>query len=82
MPNMRNQSATVLRRSTPTEDAIFRGWQKTSSGEVFALYNVTAPGHPSLGSTVTGETLHRMNLRVPDARPPQGPIRKPGSSGK
>ena len=48
-------------------DAEFLGWQKTNSGEVFALYNITASGHPSLGSTVTDKTLHKLNLQVPGA---------------
>ena len=49
------------------EDAVFKGWQKTGSGEVFALYNITATGHPLRGSTVSDKTLHKMGLQVPDA---------------
>lgn len=48
-------------------DAKFLGWQKTGSGEVFALYNVTAADHPSFGSTVTEKSLQKLNLQVPDA---------------
>jgi len=54
------------------EDAVFQGWQKTRSGEVFALFNITAPGHPALGSTVTDKTLHKLHLHVPDAPLPAG----------
>jgi hypothetical protein len=54
------------------EDAVFQGWQKTGSGEVFALFNITAPGHPALGSTVTDKTLHKLHLHVPDAPIPVG----------
>ena len=54
------------------EDAVFQGWQKTGSGEVFALFNITAPGHPALGSTVTDKTLQKLHLHVPDAPLPAG----------
>jgi len=46
-------------------DAKFLGWQKTPSGENFALYNITAAGHPANGSTVTDRTLRHLNLQVP-----------------
>lgn len=58
-------------QSARREDAVFKGWQKTSSGEVFALYNITLAGHPSLGSTVTDRTLRMLNLRVPGAPFPE-----------
>ncbi len=54
------------------EDAVFKGWQKTGAGEVFALFNITAPGHPALGSTVTDKTLHKLHLQVPNAPLPVG----------
>ncbi len=57
------------------EDAVFKGWQKTGSGEVFALFNITAPGHPALGSTVTDKTLHKLHLQVPDAPLPVGSMK-------
>ena len=60
-------------RTSPTiadPDAEFVGWQETGSGETFALYNITAAGHP-LGSTVTDKHLREMNLQVPDAPPAQ-----------
>jgi hypothetical protein len=62
--------------SSSDSDAKFLGWQKTGSGEVFALYNITAAGDPSLGSTVTDKTLHKLNLQVPGAPLPQGPDKK------
>lgn len=46
-------------------DAEFLGWQRTSWGEEFPLYNITAVGHPSCGSTVTGASLLRLHLQVP-----------------
>ncbi len=53
-------------------DATFLGWQKTGSGEVFALYNVTAANHPARGSTVTENGLHKLNLQVPGVPLPLG----------
>ena len=59
---------------TPSEtDAKFLGWQKTGTGKVFALYNVTAADHPSFGSTVTEQSLQEMNLQVPPTPPPEPP---------
>ena len=69
-----SQTAESSPERPPDDDAVFKGWQKTGSGEVFALYNVTASEHPSHGSTVSEKTLHKMNLRAPD--PPD----KPGTS--
>lgn len=53
-------------------DAKFLGWQKTGSGEVIALYNITAKGHPSCGSTVSDKGLLKLNLQVPGAPVPKG----------
>lgn len=49
----------------PDSDAEFIGWQETPSGEVFALYIVTAAGHPLCGSTVSEKTLKKLNLKPP-----------------
>jgi hypothetical protein len=49
----------------PPEDAMFMGWQENRSGDAFALYNITAPGHPLLGSTVTDKRLIDLHLQVP-----------------
>jgi len=54
-----------------SEDAVFIGWQKTPSGKVFALYNVTAESHPLHGSTVTEPTLREHNVRIPQTPPPE-----------
>lgn len=57
-------------------DAVFVGWQKTSLREPFALYNITAAHHPSLGSTVTDETLRKLRLLIPTTpAPPPRPLR-------
>lgn len=62
--------------SDSESDATFLGWQKNSSGEVFALYNVTAADHPSRGSTVTENGLHKLNLHVPGVPLSQGSVKK------
>lgn len=62
--------------SSSESDATFLGWQKTGSGEVFGLYNVTAANHPSRGSTVTENGLRMLNLQVPGVPVPQDPVEK------
>ena len=59
MPRSKNQS-----------DAVFVGWQKTSLGEPFPLYNITAAHHPSRGSTVTDQTLRKLRLSIPKTPAP------------
>lgn len=56
-------------RSDADSDAKFLGWQKTKSGEPVALYNITAAGHPSYGSTVSEKSLEKMNLEIPETPP-------------
>ena len=68
----KNPSALALRQSTQTEDAVFMGWQRMRSGEVFALYNIISVGHPSFGSTVTHKGLRKLNLQIPRTPLPQG----------
>ena len=46
-------------------NANFLGWQESSSGELFPLFNITLADHPFYHSTVSGETLSRLGLRVP-----------------
>lgn len=58
MPNRSN-------RSVRSSDAVFLGWQQTPWGKPMALYNITALGHPSYGSTVLEETLQKFQLQVP-----------------
>jgi len=52
-------------RYAQTEDAAFLGWQKIPIGGALALYCVTASAHPSHRSTVSGKTLHNLNLQIP-----------------
>jgi hypothetical protein len=47
-------------------DASFLGWQEGYSGQSVALYNITAKGHPSFGSTVSEMSLRKLNLRIPN----------------
>lgn len=62
------------RRSTGDADAVFVGWQKMSSGEEFPLYNITAELHPAKGSTVSDDTLRKLNLQIPATpSPPADP---------
>jgi hypothetical protein len=67
-----SRMARTLPGTTGNEDAVFSGWQKTSWGGLFALYTITATGHPSLGSTVTDKSLLKLNLRIP--RTPLRPV--------
>jgi hypothetical protein len=57
-------------------DAEFVGWQKTPTGEVFALYNVMAKQHPLYRSTVSEETLRANHLGVPPPPLLQGLLRR------
>jgi len=49
----------------PDPDANFLGWQESSSGELFPLFNINLADHPSYQSTVSEGTLRSMGLRVP-----------------
>ena len=49
----------------PGQEAVFLGWQETTSGDLFPLYNIQKTSHPSNQSTVTEATLHSMHLRTP-----------------
>jgi len=51
--------------SASKADAEFIGWQFTSWGEAFPLYNITVAGHPQDGSTLTLRELRRLHLRIP-----------------
>ena len=59
----------------PPPDAVFIGWQTTTWGVNFPLYNITVDGHPRFGSTITGRELRRLRLRVPPT--PAGPGPRP-----
>ena len=61
-------SANMSERTKPPDlnsDANFLGWQRTSSGELFPLFNITVANHPLYHSTVSEQTLRRLRLRVP-----------------
>ncbi|MEJ2049469.1 MAG: hypothetical protein P8Y60_06445 [Calditrichota bacterium] len=51
--------------SAPNPDAVYLGMQQTLSGDAIPLYNITAEGHPSCGSTVSAKTLQKLNLCIP-----------------
>jgi hypothetical protein len=64
--NSRRTEAKVPEKNNSSDsDAEFLGWQKTSTGGAFALYNVKAEQHPLFQSTVSAKTLRRENLEVP-----------------
>jgi hypothetical protein len=60
-------------QNTRDEDAVFKGWQETGRGSAFPLYTITATDHPSRGSTVSEQTLHKLNLQVPESGSAKGP---------
>ena len=60
-----NLSDLPSRQTVRTEDAVFIGWQKSMSGNIFALYNILKLGHPSYHSTVDDKTLQKLHLRIP-----------------
>jgi hypothetical protein len=51
------------------------GWQGRNEGDPFALYNITAEGHPYFGSTVSEKSLRKLNLEIPKTPPPHAPVR-------
>jgi hypothetical protein len=53
------------RSSVSDSDAVFIGWQETPSGDILALYTITAVHHPSYNSTVSENTLKKMKLKIP-----------------
>jgi hypothetical protein len=71
----RNERSTARdqQRSNGDVDAVFIGWQPTRTGAFYALYNVTAADHPMHGSTLTGNSLLKLNLEIP-ATPPRPTI--------
>ena len=46
-------------------DAVFIGWQEFPGG-AFALFNIVQEYHPRFGSTVSGQTLQKEGLKIPD----------------
>ena len=66
----------IRARAIQVKEVVFLGWQKTTSGELFPLYNILRVGHPSYLSTVTDKTLHLLHLpvpRTPSPYPDAGP---------
>ncbi len=53
-------------RSGTKSDAVFIGWQEGFRGPRLALFNITADGHPSNGSTVCEPTLRKLDIQVPE----------------
>ncbi|MGD0036700.1 MAG: hypothetical protein ABSC53_05355 [Bacteroidota bacterium] len=72
----RNQNHKSNNPGVTNSDAVFIGWQKTPSGEVFPLYNVTAKNHPLYHSTVSDQTLYKQNLKIPQTPPHQGNVKR------
>jgi len=52
-------------RAIQGQEAVFLGWQKTSWGDIFPLYNIFKLGNPSYLSTVTEKTLQALHIRIP-----------------
>jgi phage/plasmid-like protein (TIGR03299 family) len=58
-------------------DAAFLGWQKGLSNDIFPLYNILKPGHPSFKSTVTDRTLRAQHLQIPRTPSPYTGVNHP-----
>jgi hypothetical protein len=69
-----NQDLDSRNMMSANSDAIFVGWQETSTNEFFALYNVIAKQHPLYRSTVSEITLRQRHLNVPATPLPPGKI--------
>jgi hypothetical protein len=74
MSNEQNPATGSEPQNTRDEDAVFKGWQETGRGSSFPLYTITATRHPARGSTVSEQTLHKLNLQVPESRSAEGPV--------
>jgi hypothetical protein len=61
----RKQDTKTNNSRNAKSDAVFIGWQETSSGDAFPLYNITAENHPLYHSTVSDQTLRNQNLKIP-----------------
>lgn len=66
-----------IERSTPDDDAVFLRWQETPQGEMFPIYTITKPGHPSFHSTVSDTTLRSFHLRIPSTPSPYTETKAP-----
>ena len=61
--------------SIQKSDAKFLGWQENPKGTPVALYTITAPEHPSFGSTVSENTLREFRLQIPQTPIFQEPLK-------
>ena len=55
----------LRKRDVQGQGVVFIGWQKTSSGDLYPLYNILKIGHPLYHSTVTEKTLQAQHLQIP-----------------
>jgi phage/plasmid-like protein (TIGR03299 family) len=55
----------IRKRAIESQDIVFLGWQRTTSGDLHPLYNILTAGHPLHLSTVTDTTLQAHHLRIP-----------------
>ena len=74
MSSEQNPATGSEPQNTRDEDAVFKGWQETGRGSSFPLYMIMATDHPSRGSTVSEQTLRKLNLQVPGSRSDKGPV--------
>ena len=77
--NMRTEANMPEQTNPPGlgSDANFLGWQKTKSGDIFPLFNITVRDHPLYQSTVSEATLCREHLRIPQTLSPYPEIKPP-----
>ncbi len=61
--------AALVRDADEVPDARYIGSQKEPGRPDLPLYNITKPGHPQIGSTVTANTLKELGLKVPKETP-------------
>ncbi|MCX6120527.1 MAG: hypothetical protein NTX44_02780 [Ignavibacteriales bacterium] len=66
-----NHNQNSNNQENENSDAVFIGWQKTPDGDAFPLYNITVKNHPLYRSTVSEQTLRKVNLKIPPTPPQQ-----------
>lgn len=74
MSNERNPATGSEPQNPRDEDAVFKGWQETGRGSSFPLYTIMAADHPLRGSTVSEQTLRKLELQVPGSRSAKRPV--------
>ena len=79
MPDFQKPSLTKFDGAQTQHDrsaqAVFIGWQWTSTGKLYPLYNNSVEGHLYFGSTVSDKTLRRLGLDIPQTPPPHLPLK-------